>query len=201
MEEKSQTGSRSFPATKWKVPLSCIATLCNSRLWAKLTELNVLRIKGKGKPKHNSTRVCLSAIEDILICAASWTETVGNTSQPTKDDGEESACQRSTLSLRYNTEMYCHIRCRCIGYYILGLYGFQHMAGLCAWQDWIPALFLSFPVHLLLSYSEEPFIQTEERWHWRVTNFLADSLERYKNVISSPAIPLLWWWEGRCLKG
>lgn len=51
---------------------------------AKLAELQFLRMKGKGKPKPNSTRVCLSAIVDIFICRASKAETQWEirTSQP-----------------------------------------------------------------------------------------------------------------------
>lgn len=51
---------------------------------AKLAELQFLRMKGKEKPKPNSTRVCLSAIVDIFICRSSKAETQWEirTSQP-----------------------------------------------------------------------------------------------------------------------
>lgn len=93
-------------------------------------------MKGKGAPTPDSTRVCLSAIMDIFIRRASKAETQwGNTNQPTRADSEESDCQEVCYtppppSPLYNTQMDCHIRFRCIGYYTLGLRFPTHPSGL-----------------------------------------------------------------------
>lgn len=81
-------------------------------------------MKGKEKPKPNSTRVCLSAIVDIFICRSSKAETQWEirTSQP-KLTVRSRTVKRSAPPPPpcYNTQMDCHIRFRCIGYYTLGL--------------------------------------------------------------------------------
>lgn len=104
---------------------------------AKLAELQFLRMKGKEKPKPNSTRVCLSAIVDIFICCASKAETQREirTSQP-KLTVRSQTVKRSASPLTtapcYKTQMDCHIRFRCIGYYTLGLLFPTHPS---AWRD------------------------------------------------------------------
>lgn len=105
-------------------------------------------MKGKEKPKPNSTRVCLSAIVDIFICCASMAETQWEirTSQP-KLTVRSQTVKRSATPLPslppppccYNTQMDCHIRFRCIGYYTLGLLFPTHPS---VRQDWVWGLSL-----------------------------------------------------------
>lgn len=108
---------------------------------AKLAELQFLRMKGKEKPKPHSTRVCLSAIVDIFICCVSMAETQWEirTSQP-KMTVRSQTVKRSAPPPRhltppppcYNTQMDCHIKFRCIGYYTLGFLFPTHPTG---WRD------------------------------------------------------------------
>lgn len=110
----------------------------------KLAELQFLRMKGKEKPKPNSVRVCLSAIVDIYICSTSMAETQWEirTSQP-KLTVRSQTVKRSgppTHAPCYNTQMDCHIRFRCIGYYTLGLLFPTH-----TWRDWVWGLSLLVP--------------------------------------------------------
>lgn len=77
-------------------------------------------------------------------------DTVGNTNQPTQADSEESDCQaapppHSSPWSRYNTQMDCHIRFRCIGYYTLGLLFPTQPSG---WRDpvWGLSLLVLYPL-------------------------------------------------------
>lgn len=135
-------------------------------------------MKGKEKPKPNSTRVCLSAIVDIFIRHASKAETQWEirTSQP-KLTVKSQTVKRSAPHHHhppppapcYNTQMDCHIRFRCIGYYTLGLLFPTHPSG---WRDWVwgLSLLVLFP---------------------RFSKFLISLIEHTE----ARATPMIKWWD------
>lgn len=119
---------------------------CNSRLWGKVSWAAVFENERKGKTEtqlHEGLPVCYCGY--FYLQRVYGGDTEGNMNQPTQADSEESDCQEVCFHPSplpppsYNTQMDCHIRFRCIGYYTLGLL-FQTRPS--AWRCWVWGLSL-----------------------------------------------------------